>query len=309
MFDTGYDSEGCQLLGPVSITLQLGMGMIAFSGLIIKRKYEHPKRKVVVWLYDVGKQVFGALIIHCLNLGLSLIKRKRQERLRRRGAAAITDDEDDDDGDQCDWYFLNLLLDTTFGIPILWACLNFMHFIFMYLEIKNIESGNYFPPIDDTDSNEEEPTPYPSNDNNRQPMFSAFLKQLFIYSSSLLLMKFAIFFILNYFESFAYWFANLVLGWSDKWPNFQVFLVMFICPIVLNCFQILCIDSIIKLPTAHLTYSSLESFEPGSFVAGKDDNEDAENQNHNTNFSSVTRLLLDKDIEENQSGNISYGAI
>ncbi|CCH60636.1 hypothetical protein TBLA_0D01280 [Henningerozyma blattae CBS 6284] len=354
------DEESCQLLGPVSISIQLGMGAIAFSGLIIKRKYEHPRRKLIVWIYDISKQIIGALIIHFVNLFISLIKRRRMDMYlvfsnilfydnthnKLTGGGSNNDNDNDDDDDQCDWYFLNLLLDTTIGIPILWFLLNCIHYIFQYLNIKNIESGNYFPSLEDYDTNlimhhtiagnnigmlGDDNCIITASTNNilhsRRPMFKAFLIQLSIYSSGLLLMKSVVFLILNYFEEFSYWFANLMLGWSDSWPNFQVFLVMFICPIVLNCFQILCIDSIIKLPTDHLNFDSIDTFEANSFPNDVTDCEnlittttnnpqninnlsndyDVTSENHNhSDESPATQYSIDK-MEETLSS--QYGSI
>lgn len=242
-----YNSDdSCQLLGPVSIVIQILMGTAAVVSLLIKRNHEHPRRKMIVWMYDVAKQITGALGIHFINLGLSVLK---------RGGARMLGESGDDEESECDWYFLNLLLDTTIGIPILWAALAAIESILRYFKVSNVESGNYFSRV----KNEGETTV------ERKPLLSAFFKQLCIFTGALALMKLCVFLILNYFEIGAYWFANLILGWSDKWPNFQVFLVMFVCPILLNCFQYFCVDNIIKLPTDSVTLENVGNFETDSF--------------------------------------------
>lgn len=249
-------NESCQLLGPVSLFIQLLMGAAAISGLLIKRIYEHPKRTWIVWFYDVSKQVLGSLGIHFLNLLISILQAKKPTL-----HAFESGHGGDDSGDECDWYFLNLLMDTTVGIPILWFWLTAIQRILAWFQVKNIESGNYFPDIDDEhDWEASEPR------SHKQPTFDAFLKQLLIFMTGLSLMKGCIYIILNYFEEFADWFADLVLGWSNPWPNFQVFLVMFIFPVALNCFQYFCIDSIIKLSADHLSTSNMDNFEQDSIV-------------------------------------------
>ncbi|EDO18339.1 hypothetical protein Kpol_1013p10 [Vanderwaltozyma polyspora DSM 70294] len=263
--------EKCQLLGPVSITIQIAMGAIAIISLLLKRNYEHPRRKMIVWIYDVGKQVIGSLVIHFLNLGISILKGKRENIPYRLLKAFLMStgeefqklESDDDDEDQCDWYFLNLLLDTTIGIPILWASLTMIENVCIYFKVENIESGNYFASKETVD-NENGIAKSP------KPLKKAFIKQLIVFTSGLLLMKIIIFGILNYFEDVAYWFANLLLGWSDPWPNFQVFLVMFVSPILLNCFQYFCVDNIIKLPIDHINMQNSNNFEPDSYN-GDDD--------------------------------------
>lgn len=237
--------DTCQLLGPVSILIQLFMGAVAVVGLLIKRNHEHPRRKMIVWVYDVGKQISGALSIHFVNLGLSVLKKRRKQEFH----ASYPSDNEEDDG-QCDWYFLNLLLDTTVGIPILWVCLSLIENILSYFRVKNIESGNYFPKTKDETITGE-----------KTPMFSAFFKQLLVFTSGLAIMKVCVFVILNYFEDAAYLLADLILGWSDAWPNFQIVLVMFVCPVVLNCFQYFCVDNIIKLPTNSVNLDNVDNFE------------------------------------------------
>ena len=229
--------------------------------LLIKREYEHPRRKLIVWSYDTGKQIGGSLSIHFINLGLSIIKKKRGAIVAFLVAASqgrySGGDSDNGDDEQCDWYFLNLLLDTTIGIPILWVILMGLNAIVQHFKVENVESGNYY--ADDDKST------------YKKPMFSAFLKQLLVFITGLVIMKACIFLILNYFEELAYWFANITLGWADKWPNFQVFLVMFVSPVLLNCFQYCCIDNIIKLHV--INYNNLDSFERDTFSSDDEDEE------------------------------------
>ncbi|GMM56912.1 hypothetical protein DAKH74_035280 [Maudiozyma humilis] len=250
----------CQLLGPVSLVIQFLMGILVVIVLLIKREYEHPRRRLIVWSYDTGKQIGGSLSIHFINLALSVVKRKRGAIVAllvavvqgHYGGGSPADSGDDE---QCDWYFLNLLLDTTIGIPILWVILKGLNAVLQHFKVKNVESGNYFA---DDDKN-----------THQKPMFTAFLKQLLVFVVGLVLMKACIFLILNYFEDAAYWFANLILGWADKWPNFQVFLVMFVSPVLLNCFQYCCIDNIIKLHA--INYNNLDSFERDTFSSDEED--------------------------------------
>lgn len=240
------NKETCQLLGPASLFVQFVMGVSALGLLVFKRNYEHPKRKLDVWLFDIGKQVIGALGIHFINVGISVIKKHKENKKRYSTGG---NDNDNGSEDQCDWYFLNLLLDTTVGIPILWLALHSLTKLFQYFNIKNVESGNYFP--EDT----------LDRPNSSKPLASAFLKQLCIFICGLVIMKICIYLILNYFEDLAYWFANLILAWSDPWPDVQIILVMFVFPVLLNCFQYFCVDNVIKLHLDSLNNYNSKSFE------------------------------------------------
>lgn len=238
---TGGDNSSCQLLGPTSIVIQLAMGMAVLAGLLAKRNHEHPRRKLVVWGYDVGKQMIGALGIHFVNLALGLWQQRR---------ALFAQQESGDDDAQCDWYFLNLLSDTTVGLPILWVTLIVLQSVLQHFHVENIESGNYFP------------STTAQSPGKQKPLFSAFLKQLLVFSGGLIIMKFAVYELLKHYEDGAFWFADLLLGWCDRWPNFQVFLIMFVCPVALNFFQYFCVDNIIKLPTDCVNSNNIENFEP-----------------------------------------------
>ncbi|KAL3232188.1 Uncharacterized protein RNJ44_04104 [Nakaseomyces bracarensis] len=237
--------ETCQLLGPASLFVQFLMGISALGLLLFKRNREHPRRKLDVWLFDIGKQVIGALGIHFINVGISVIKRHKQNK------RIIYNSDNDDDGteDQCDWYFLNLLLDTTIGIPILWLALNALTKLLQYFKVRNVESGNYFP--EETEN----------RNYSDKPLLSAFVKQLCVFIGGLVIMKIFIYLILNYFEDFAYWFADLILAWADPWPDVQIILVMFIFPVLLNCFQYFCVDNVIKLHLDNINSCNSKNFE------------------------------------------------
>lgn len=272
----------CQLLGPVSIVVQSIMGVLIILVLLLKRTYETPKRKLSIWLYDIIKQLGGSLVIHLLNIILSIWKKDSSNNGPRillcnnsgNGNKYEYDDE-------CDWYFVNLLMDTTLGIPILYYILHGLEYLGTLYHISNIKSGDYFS--DDEGKEEEEDergsdcqiqhhlecglskcrciSNLPHHLQKKHPKFKAFLKQFLLFLMGLIIMKFIIYMILTFMEPIAYMIANLVIGWCDPWPNFQVFLVMFICPVLLNCFQYCCIDNIIKLHNNNVTQANLDSFE------------------------------------------------
>ncbi|KAG0671528.1 hypothetical protein C6P45_000360 [Maudiozyma exigua] len=280
----------CQLLGPVSLVIQFLMGILVVIVLLIKREYELPRRKLIVWSYDTGKQIGGSLSIHFINLGLSIIKKKRHAIIGYLLFQTYDSNGSDDEDDQCDWYFLNLLMDTTLGIPILWLILSFMQRTLRYFKIQNVESGNYYLVSDEGSV-------------DRRPHFRAFLKQLIVFITGLIIMKIFIFLILNYFEDLAYWFANLTLGWADKWPNFQVFLVMFVSPVLLNCFQYCCIDNIIKLHD--IDYNNIDNFEQSTIFANDDGEENGSTSPSSGNFLTKFRRYR----RGTNSGSSTYGSI
>ncbi|XBW37436.1 hypothetical protein QEN19_003017 [Hanseniaspora menglaensis] len=161
--------DSCLLLGYLSIIIQCFLGLVILSALIIKRLKEHPKRKMEIFVYDIIKQLTGAVGIHFINLLLSILlsdtepdvsinscrKIKKISIVKNLFLRVISlyrnknidgDDEDyDDDKTQCSWYFLNLLSDCTFGVYILYYIINKVNSIFQKnFNFKNVESGNYW---------------------------------------------------------------------------------------------------------------------------------------------------------------------
>lgn len=221
----------CEILGPVSIIIQSCLGLIAILSLALKRKYEHPKRPWKIWFFDVSKQVFCSFGIHVLNLTVSLLKSKNlltftiRDELSDGNATGENDGNNDEVNSECDWYFVNLLMDTTIGVPILWVILLSIYQVCEALQISEIKSGCYGNP----------------------PKVKPYLKQLLIFFISSVVMKCCIYLLL-YIPIFIIY-ANWILSWSDNFPNLQIVLVMLVFPTLLNCFQYYVIDNIIKFPT------------------------------------------------------------
>lgn len=259
----------CQLLGPLSLMIQSLMGVLILMVLLLKRNYETPRRRLIIWWYDIIKQVGGSLTIHFLNIMLSIWKRDEDQTC----SIKIKVPNDNPNDDQCDWYFLNLLMDTTVGLPILYVALHMVEKIALKLGIENIQSGDYFvkKSTQTLDPDENKPAEQreecistrPPQCRLRQPSFFAFVKQFNVFIISLMIMKLTIYLMLNYLEEIGYMIANILIGWADPWPNFQLFLIMFICPILLNCFQYCCVDSIIKLHDIDVRH--WDSYEPVGF--------------------------------------------
>ena len=67
------DNTHCSIVGFLGILIQIILGILSFSVLIIKRHYEDPKRPWKVWCYDTLKQGISQLLAHFLNLLISLI--------------------------------------------------------------------------------------------------------------------------------------------------------------------------------------------------------------------------------------------
>ncbi|KAM3123868.1 hypothetical protein ACQ2H7_002880 [Candidozyma auris] len=218
------DSDGkCELVGTFSLITQAFLGLLCLSSLLMKRFYEYPVRRTwPVWAFDVSKQVIGAFGVHVFNVLLSIIKTSPEEWVK-----AI---EDEDSGDPCDWYFLSIVFDCTIGVYVLYLVFrSFNWFCKTHLGMTQIDSGQYGP-------------------DPHHPSRRAYIKQLGIYFGALMVTKFILYGLVECFETQLLWITSkILLAWLDEYPNeFEIFVVMFLVPIVMNCLQLVLIDNFIQ---------------------------------------------------------------
>ncbi|KAI8079578.1 vacuolar membrane protein-domain-containing protein [Gilbertella persicaria] len=208
---------GCQLMDGFGIFIQLCLATTAFSTLIYKRQREEPRRPIRIWAMDVSKQLAGGVMIHTLNVIAAVFFGVHPE----EGVKS----------NPCVWYFLNILVDTTVGIGILWLILTGFKYLVGYLGLSGFQSGVYGPP----------------------PLTGQLVqwaKQLLVYVVSLFLMKMiviAIFHLCPWLSDFGQW----VLEWTVGNYKLQVAFVMLIFPLVMNIMQFWVIDTFIKHKSEH----------------------------------------------------------
>lgn len=237
------DDDGkCELIGTFSLLTQAFLGLLCLSSLIMKRFYEYPlRRSWSVWSFDVSKQLIGAFGVHIFNVLLSIFKTQdyKDPGLSLTNADDYTgsDSNDDSSEDPCDWYFLNIVFDCTIGVYILYLVFKYVNRLCKdYLHFTQIESGQYGP-------------------DPKNPSFKAFLKQLSIYFTSLMITKFILYGIVECFETQLLWFTgHVLLVWLNEYPDeFEIFIVMFVVPVVMNCLQLVLIDNFIQNQIVHRT--------------------------------------------------------
>ncbi|CDK25854.1 unnamed protein product [Kuraishia capsulata CBS 1993] len=238
------DEGQCKLLGPFALIVQSLMGLLSLSALIFKRYKEYPNRRPwKVWFFDVSKQVFGAAGIHTLNVLMSIVGGQSDDwavgrfELSKEGKTSPYYFHANADADNpCDYYFLNILFDTTLGIPILWVLLTCIYGLARRAEISGIESGVYGSP----------------------PKYSWYCKQLVLYFVGLISMKLLIYILLMVCPLLVT-FAGWLLSWSDPFPRLQVAFVVLVFPLVMNTFQYYVVDNIIQSPEYHIHKSTADA--------------------------------------------------
>jgi len=207
--DYPVDRRSCQLLGPTALVVQALMGILVVLSLVYKRHREKPKRPWRIWLFDVSKQVVGQMFVHGVNVLISDLGSHHSA------------------GNACVYYFLNILIDTTIGVAIIYLILRLLtHILSDRANLKGFESGQYGNP----------------------PSFAFWLRQAAVYVLSLTSMKL---FVVGLFALYP---GILKIGeWLLSWTRtgdgkdaFQVIVTMGLFPIIMNILQFWLIDSIVK---------------------------------------------------------------
>lgn len=226
------EDNKCELISTFSLLTQASLGLLCISCLIVKRFYEYPARRTwPVWCFDVLKQLIGAMGLHVCNVTLSILKGGGSGSGSDVGNGGIHRFDDSADGeDPCDWYFLNIVFDCTIGVFILYVIFEFVNKVLQEkCHFTQLETGQYGP-------------------DPHKPSRRAFAKQLAVYFGSLMLTKVVLYYIMEYFSTPLVWFtSHVLLIWLNEYPDeFEIFVVMFIVPIFMNCLQLILVDTIIQ---------------------------------------------------------------
>ncbi|KAI8377518.1 vacuolar membrane protein-domain-containing protein [Radiomyces spectabilis] len=237
------DEAGCKLLVPFSLFIQLCLAGAAFSTLIIKRQRESPQRPVRIWAFDVSKQLVGGLVIHTLNVLASYISGSEER-----------------PSNPCVWYFLHILVDTTFGVGVIWAILKMVKIITKRFHLSGFESGVYGDP--------------PLWRQSRR-----WFKQLLVYIMALIMMKVVVmtlFVVCPWIENLGKW----ALHWTLGNYKLQVVFVMLIFPLVMNIVQFWIVDVIVKHKVDHFIRLPADDDDQDVLIPIEDEDDDV---NHNDN--------------------------
>ncbi|KAF2859477.1 hypothetical protein K470DRAFT_277670 [Piedraia hortae CBS 480.64] len=210
----------CRLLGPFALLVQAALGAVALLTLVWKRYRETPKRPWKIWIFDVSKQVIGSAILHVLNLAMSMLSTTDLM------AASAKPDAEGRTPNPCSFYLLNLGIDTTVGVPVLYILLKILHALFLKTPLaqppESIKSGNY----------------------SRPPRVTWYLKQLLIYSIGLVGMKLFVLFLFTILPWLP-WIGDWALRWTNGNEALEITFALFIFPLIMNAVQYWIIDSFI----------------------------------------------------------------
>ncbi|ORX94432.1 hypothetical protein K493DRAFT_162016, partial [Basidiobolus meristosporus CBS 931.73] len=195
----------CSLTDDFAIIVQGFLASTAFMTLLIKRQKETPRRPLLIWFFDTSKQGFAAGFIHFFNVFLSY-------------ASLITDEQ----SNPCDWYFLNVFMDTTVGVATMYVLIKYSNCLIARYRWDELRTGEYGHP----------------------PEVMIWLKQLgwfigmTVVNKLLLLIIYSIPFVLPVVRALLEPFRPL--------PKIEVVFVMLLFPLVMNIVQFWLVDQFLK---------------------------------------------------------------
>lgn len=274
------DNQGeCKLLGNFAILVQGSLGLLAFLALVWKRWREKNRRPVLVWFFDVSKQVVGSFLMHFANLFLSILSSGGLELqvAPTEIKPLITRTADRNHPNPCSFYLLNLAIDTTIGIAILVFFLRVLHALFARTPLANppesLKSGNYGHP----------------------PNWQWWVKQAFIYFLGLFAMKFCVFLMFQFFPWLG-WVGDWALRWTEGKEWVQITFVLLIFPLIMNVAQYWIIDSFIKDPAGAYDYDQVnhddEDDSLNETLIGRRQEDDEESTRHIRHLSTTSGRVV-----------------
>ncbi|KAJ1398068.1 vacuolar membrane protein-domain-containing protein [Ochromonadaceae sp. CCMP2298] len=201
--------EKCRLLGGAFASIVQGiLGFICISALVIKRENEVPRRDWYVWFLDVNKQGIGASFGHFANIFLSV---------------AIA--EQLVDADECQWYCVTYVTDSTLGTLLNIAFLRlFESQVQKYPHCTSMRVGDYGQP----------------------PRLSVWGAQLSVWLAIVILSKIITLGLLYLVGTPANLLVSYVFSVFRDHPQLELLCVMIVIPTILNTLQFWVTDTYLK---------------------------------------------------------------
>uniref|UniRef100_A0A7S2V7Q1 Transmembrane protein 110 n=1 Tax=Fibrocapsa japonica TaxID=94617 RepID=A0A7S2V7Q1_9STRA len=206
------EEPSCKLIsGTFASFVQLTLAIIALCALWVKRQAEHPRRDLKVWLFDVSKQGIGALYAHFANILIAHL-------ISRNIAGG---------GDECAWYFINFAVDSTLG--------TFVNFLFIWIVQKVAgcmglaalhRQGNYGDP----------------------PSGFIWTVQFGTWVAVLTAAKLVLLGLQLCYRHHLGALADWLFGPIQPYPEFELVVVMVLCPCTFNILQFWVTDMFLKAP-------------------------------------------------------------
>lgn len=208
----GVRHGDCQVLGDLfGLIVQALLFAVILASLGLKWCMERPRRHLRTFILDSSKQIVGAGAIHVMNLLCAVMFAGGSQRV----------------ADECAWYWVNIMIDTTLGVVICYALLKATEYLFGY------DSGHY-------GKNAETGIDWQHN-----PDYVKWAQQIMVWFVIVGLMKFFVVVLMMLFAPFWEWVSTAATHWIED-RQLRLTFVMIVTPTVMNMFQFFVTDSFLK---------------------------------------------------------------
>jgi len=191
--------------------LQAFLGLVCFISLVGKRFTDEVRRPWKIWFFDTSKQACAAVIMHFGNIFLAMAFGEFL----------------DAGSDPCNWYWINLTLDDTLGVLVIFSLLRLLQCTYRLRCVNRPQlalSGEYGDP----------------------PDLHLFARQLLDFQGIVVVEKLLLACLVVRFPHEVASIANVLLGWLDLYPRIKLMLVMAVSPLVMNVFALWVGDSFLQ---------------------------------------------------------------
>lgn len=204
------DPIQCTIMGDAfDYGVQLLLFFICMGSLLLKWHMEVPQRRLLVFFLDISKQLVSATLFHLINMVFAVAA---------PSIVGVTT--------ECEWYWVNLMFDNTFGLFIIFCLLRTSERVFGYKSGMYGEDGVQI----DWDNN---------------PDYNTWARQILLYCAITMCAKAcSMACVLTWSRSFAW------LGWAGThWVtngNLRLLWVMMVTPAIMNTFYFWTADEFLR---------------------------------------------------------------
>ncbi|KAJ0398005.1 hypothetical protein ATCC90586_004697 [Pythium insidiosum] len=207
--------EQCTLIADrTDDAVQLALGFIALSSLYCKWHFETPRRPATIWFMDAMKQGTSAAMVHVLNIVCAIFT-----------AGDTSPTKEEAQSDECAFYFMNVVIDTTLGVYIAFLLLQLVTAMAVRQNWPSLKHpGRYGDP----------------------PSLRTWTIQLLSWMGVLVVMKLLVGITIYVFRTPLGFIGSLLFFPVRNHPKIELLIVMIGCPLVMNMVQFWIQDSFLK---------------------------------------------------------------
>lgn len=207
-------TQDCELLGLFGLFIQGVLGIISVGSLVVKKFLPGEKRTWKVFCLDIWKQLTTSLFAHFLNVFLSIYLQELTQ-----------------EGNGCVWYFMNMVLDTIFGLMIAYLLFKIVDHIAVTNNIEVLKHGVYLDEKVDLVSSENKDLP------DKHINFRIWIVQMVVWCMIVFLAKIVVFFFeIIYHRPIVALGVRFLSGLEGN-PKIELVVVMIVFPVTLNSIQ------------------------------------------------------------------------